>query len=134
MLVLFFVIVSSTSTLASEPAIEEGFKAFKEHGVEAAWKIWAKGGPLDGSKELMSQISQFGQIGAYYGNYNSHEYVSSKELGPKNKIVFVIMNLDKGPLFGRFLVFLNPEGNWIIPSFKFHTDPEQIWPTEVFTN
>lgn len=118
---------------ANEPAIEAGFNAFKETGVEAAWKTWAKGGPLEGTKEIMSQASQFGQIGTFYGEYNGHEYVFKKVLGPRNKIVLVIMNLEKGPLFGRFLMFKNSAGAWTIPNFRFHTDPEQVWPSEVFS-
>ncbi|MEN8140418.1 MAG: hypothetical protein ABFR97_04270 [Thermodesulfobacteriota bacterium] len=132
--VLLFIVSSASSSLASEPAIEAGFKAFKEDGVEAAWKSWAKNGPLEGSTELMAQASQFGQIGTYFGKYFSHEYVATKQLGPNNKIVFVIMNLEKGPLFGRFLVFRNSEGKWTLPSFKFNTDPEQIWPATIYSN
>ena len=82
----------------------------------------------------MAQASQFGQIRSYYGKYSSHEYVLSKELGPKNKIVFVIINLEKGPLFARFLLFQNSEGTWTLPSFKFQGDPTHIWPSELYTN
>ena len=132
--VFLFLAVSAGPALATEPIIEEGFKAFKEGGVEAAWKAWARGGPLDGSKELMAQASQFGQIGAYYGKYHSHEYVYTKTLGPRNKVVFVILNLERGPLFGRFILFQNTEGNWTLPNFKFHTEIEQVWPPGVFTD
>ena len=130
-LVLVLMIGAHSLAFATEPVIEEGFKTLKETGVEAAWKTWAKGGPLDGSKEIASQAAQFGQVGAYYGMYISHEYVFTKELGPRNKIVFVIMNLEKGPLFGRFLVFKTLEGKWVVPGFKFHSEPNQIWPSEI---
>ena len=134
LLAIFFIVSSVVSTLASEPAIENGFKAFKERGAEAACVSWAKGGPFEGSKELMAQASQFEQIKIYYGKYSSHEYVLSKKLGPKNKIVFVIINLEKGPLFARFLLFQNSEGRWILPNFKVQGEPEQIWPSELYTN
>ncbi|MEW6671626.1 MAG: hypothetical protein AB1427_07975 [Thermodesulfobacteriota bacterium] len=134
LLLLLLLVVSTGGALASEPIIEEGFKAFKEGGVEAAWKAWSKGGPLEDSKELMAQAAQFGQIGTYYGKYHSHEYVSTKKLGPKNKIVFVIINLEKGPLFGRFILFQNSAGKWTLPNFRFHTEVERVWPPEVFSN
>lgn len=48
--VVLFIVSSSVSVFANESNIEEGFKAFQEGGVEAAWNAWAKGGPLEGSK------------------------------------------------------------------------------------
>jgi hypothetical protein len=132
MLILVFVIFSSSAVFASEPVLENGFKAFKELGVETAFRAWAKGGPFDGSKELMAQASQFGQIGAYYGKYSSHEYIFSKQLSERNKIVYVILNLEKGPLFGQFYLSKDSEGKWIVPKFRFHTDIEQIWPSELY--
>ncbi|MFI8382998.1 hypothetical protein [Pseudomonas sp. NPDC079086] len=121
------------SVLAKDQIIDDGFKAFKEKGVAEAWKSWAKDGPLEGSKELQAQSAQFGQITAYYGNFISHEYVSEKEISPSTKSVYVVINMEKGPLFGRFMVYKKSNGQLIIPSFNFHTFAEQVWPPCVYS-
>ena len=125
--------ILSSHAFATDSIIEDGFKAFKEGGANKAWPAWAKGGPLEGSKELMAQASQFGTIGAYYGNYVDHDYVGEKKLGPKNKVVYVIMNMDSGPLYGIFTLYKSPAGNWTAPNFMFHTQIQQIWPASMFS-
>ena len=127
-LLFIFAITISAITFAKEAIVESGFKAFKEGGANAAWPAWAKGGKLDGSKELMAQASQFGTVAAYYGNYVSHEYISEKRLGSNNKVLYVIMNMDSGPLYGVFYLYKLPSGNWSVPNFMFNIQDQQVWP------
>ena len=132
--ILFILAFTMTvSTFAEEAIIESGFKAFKEGGAPLAWPAWSKGGPLDGSKELMAQASQFGTIAAYYGGYVSHEYISEKELGKNNKVLYVIMNMDSGPLYGTFYLYKLPNGKWIVPNFMFHMQAQQVWPVCMYS-
>lgn len=116
------------SVFAKDQIIDDGFKALREKGVAEALRSWAKDGPLEGSKELQAQSAQFGQITAYYGNFISHEYVSEKEISPSTKSVYVVINMEKGPLFGRFVVYKKSDGQLIIPNLNFHTFAEQVWP------
>ena len=124
----------SLNVYSKENIVESGFKAFKEGGANAAWQAWAKGGPMEGSKELVAQASQFGTIGAYYGNYVAHEYVSEKLLGDNNKVVYVIMNMESGPLYGIFYLYKLPNGNWAAPNFLFNTQAQQIWPASIYSS
>lgn len=133
-IVIFVLLATSFSVFASQKIIENGFEAFKNSGAEAAFSVWAKNGPLDGSVELKAQASQFGQIGAYYGKYVSHDYILTRVLSPNNKVIFLILNLEKGPLYGRFLLYKNEKGIWISPNFFFHTQPQQVWPSEMLIN
>jgi hypothetical protein len=123
-----------SSVQAKETIIEKGFDAFEERGVEAAWNAWAKDGPMEGGKELLEQISKFRSMGASYGGYISHDYYAEKELNDSTKIVYVIMNMEYGPMFGRFMLFDNSKGILTLPYFNFHTHPENIWPTEIFAD
>ena len=88
---------------------------------------------MDGSKELIAQASQFGQIEAYYGSYVGHEYVSEKILSESNKIVYVVLNMDNGPLYGIFQLYKKADGSWIAPTFNFHTNVQQVWPTNLYS-
>ncbi len=132
-IITLLLLIVSFPAFAKDDLVEEGFKAFKEKGAEAAFTAWAKNGPMEGTKELISQAAQFGQVGAYYGKYVSHDYVTTTEFSPSNKVIFIIINLEMGPLYGRFIMFKNVKGIWTSPNFNFHTYPEQIWPTEILT-
>ena len=133
--IAFALVLSALTGLAqaSEAVIDQGFKAFKEKGAPEAWAVWSKDGPMEGSKELQAQAAQFGQITTYYGNYAGYEYVSEKEISPTTKSVYVIIRMEKGPLFGRFFVYKKDNGQWVIPNFNFHTFAEQVWPPCVYS-
>jgi hypothetical protein len=134
LMILVCTIIFSQNVTAKEDVIESGFKAFKEGGVNLAWPAFSKGGPMEGSKEILAQASQFGLIGAYYGGYVSHEYISTKTIGDNNKVVYLIMNLESGPLFARFYLFKKSSGVWVVPNFNFHTHAEQVWPVSLYSN
>lgn len=131
---LILSIFISTGVSAKEEIIEKGFKAFKKGGATLAWPEFAKGGPMEASKEIMAQASQFGQIEAYYGTYVSHEYITENIIGDNNKIVYVILNMDTGPLYGKFQLYKKNDGSWIAPSFLFHTHIDQVWPTSIYSS
>lgn len=116
---------------AVDKVIADGFNEWAKGGVTAAFTSWAKGGPLDGTKELLAQASQFGQIGSFYGGYIGYEVIDEMVVGKNTKIVYAMANLETGPLFGRFVLYKKKSGEWISPNFKFHTEPEPVWPSEV---
>lgn len=123
----------STASLshATDKIIIDGFNDWGKGGAPAAFTTWAKGGPLDGSKELQAQASQFGQIGTYYGKYSGFEVLEEAIIGKNSKVVYAMLNLEFGSLFGRFLMYKKANGEWVSPNFKFHTEPEAIWPNEL---
>lgn len=131
---IILALTTSFSVSAKEAILESGFKAYKEGGSAAAWPAFAKGGPMEGSKELASQAAQFGQIEAYYGSYVSHEYVSEKIISDSNKIVYVVLNMDGGPMYGIFQLYKKADGSWIAPTFNFHTHIQQVWPANLYSS
>ena len=132
---LLVISLSLTATVfAKEAIVEKGFEAFKEGGAIAAWPTWMEGGALDGSKDIMAQASQFGTISAYYGNYVSHEYISERALGNNNKVLYLIMNMEKGPLYGTFFLYKLPNGKWTVPNFFFHMQAQQVWPASMYSS
>ena len=126
--VLFF---TASLSHATDKIIIDGFNDWAKGGATAAFTTWAKGGPLDGSKELEAQASQFGQISTYYGKYIGYEVLEEAIIGKNTKIVFAMMNLDLGSLFGKFIMYKKANGEWVSPNFKFHTDPEAVWPSDL---
>jgi hypothetical protein len=110
------------------PIIVSGMTAYKEKGPEDAVRAWIKGSPLDGSKEALSQANMLRQIQDFYGAYRGFDVISTRDLSPRIRIVYLALDFDKGPLFAKFLVYKTEEG-WILTSFNFNTKEEAVLPT-----
>ena len=107
--------------------IVSGLDAYKAEGPDAAVKAWIKGSPVEGSKEALSQANNLRQVQDFYGAYKTFHLIQSRNLGPTSRMIYLVFDYEKGPLFARFLVFRAEQG-WIVTSFAFNTHPEAILP------
>jgi hypothetical protein len=104
-----------------------GLDAYKADGPEAALTAWIKGSPLDGSKDALSQANMLRQIQDYYGAYKSFDIIRARNLTPNVRVLYLVMNYDKGPLFTKFVVYQSAQG-WILTNLNFNTKEELIIP------
>ena len=119
---------TKVSSEALPPFILAGLNAYKDKGPEEAVRTWIKGSPIDGSKDALSQANILRQIQDYYGAYQGFEVARSRELSPRARIVFLILDFDKGPLFAKFDIYRTEPG-WILTSFTFNTKAEAVLPS-----
>jgi hypothetical protein len=56
--------------------------------------------------------------------------ISNREISSRVRILYVTMNYDAGPLFGRFVFYRTARG-WIVTSFDFNLDDSKILPITV---
>ena len=105
--------------------IANGLQAYKDKGPEEAVKAWIKGGPVDGSKDALSQANNLRQVQDYYGAYQTFEIVSSKDISPKTRIVYLVLDYENGPLFAKFVAY-KAEHGWIVTYFNFNTKEDAI--------
>lgn len=110
--------------------IRSGLEAYKAEGPEAAIKAWIKGSPIDGSKDALTQANILRQIQDFYGVYKTFDVISTRNLSPNIRIVYVALNFEKGPLFAKFVVYQTAEG-WILTTFNFNTKDELIIPPSI---
>ena len=107
--------------------IQFGLDTYKSEGPEAAVKAWLKGGPLEGSKDAYSQVTNLRQIQDSYGSFRSCDVIHSQDLSPAVRIIYVALNYERGPRFVRFILFRSDPG-WIVTAFDLNAKPEQILP------
>ena len=110
--------------------IISGLNAYKDKGPEEAVRAWIKDSAIDGSKDALTQANNLRQIQDYYGAYRDYEVLSIKEITPKTRVVYLVLDFDKGPLFAKFLIY-RPDQVWILVNFIFNTKIESILPTVV---
>lgn len=115
---------------ALPPVVAAGFEAYKSAGPQAAMIAWLKGSPLEGDKQAQSQSAMLVQIETYYGKFISVSPLATFEPSPGATLIFVGLKYEKGPVFAKFLTFKVGDKEAII-LLKFHTDPEQILPSQL---
>ena len=103
-----------------------GLTAYQSQGAQVAIRIWTKGGPIEGNEDTLKSVEVFNQVQAVYGKYVGYELVKTQSINSTSKMVYLQMNYEKGPLFGKFLCYWT--GNaWILTGrFVFNTDPKQV--------
>lgn len=109
------------------PIILSGLQAYKDKGPEEAIRIWIKDSPIEGSKEAVTQANSLRQIQDFYGAYQFFEVLSTQEIGHRTRIVYLILDFEKGPVFAKFVVYKSNQ-RWILTSFDFNTKEEAIFP------
>jgi hypothetical protein len=107
--------------------VVSGLQAYKDQGPDEAVRAWIKGSGIDGSKEALSQGNVLRQIQDYYGTYRTFEAVSTQDISPKVRVIYLVMDFEKGPVFAKFVAYRSEQG-WIMAYFNFNTKEELVFP------
>lgn len=126
LLALFCIVLPSQ---AGTP-LEEASAAYLEKGANAFILRLLEGSPIEGEKSALTQANSISQIEAYYGTYQDYDIVGEKIISDKVRLVYFILNYEKGPAFGVATYYQT--GNVvIIPHFNIHTRIEKTFPSEM---
>jgi hypothetical protein len=113
--------------------IIDGLIAYHDKGPDEAVRTWIKDSPIDGSKDALNQANNLRQVQSHYGVFRSFEVIGLQDLSQRVRTVYVVLNYDKGPLFGRFMLYRSVDQDWLLTSFNFNTDPQAILPTSMLS-
>ncbi len=112
------------------PVLLSGLEAYKAKGPEEAVSLWVKNGPLDGDKDALGQAAVLRQIQSFYGAYESFDVISSRDLTQRVRIVYLVMNYEKGPLFAKFVCYRS-DREWMVTNFLLNTKDAVVLPATV---
>ena len=115
---------------ALPPIIAAGFDAYRAGGAQAALTSWLKGSALEGEKQAQSQAGMLVQIEAFYGKFQRAFSLGSFTLSLNTTLVYVQLDYEKGPVFGKFLTYRPGEKETIV-QLTFNTDPDQVLPSQL---
>jgi len=110
--------------------ITAGLDAYKAKGPEEAIRVWVRNGPLDGDKDAMSQANMLRQVQDWYGAYQSYDVITGRDLTQRVKIIYMVMNFEKGPLFAKFVCYRS-DREWTVTNFVLNTKEMVVLPTDV---
>lgn len=106
-----------------------GLKAYKNSGPDAAVQTWLKGSPIDGNPDAQAQLNILHQVQDLYGPLQSYEVINSHDLGPRTRIIYIVLEFERGPLFTKFVVYRADQG-WILANFICNTHDEAVFPVQ----
>jgi hypothetical protein len=129
LVLLFSGVVDAGSDIPK--VISAGFDAYGAEGIKAALTKWTEGGPMEGDKDVANLACLFSQISGTYGKFTGYSPITTKQISPSSKFIYIELKFEKGPVFGRFFCY-KPETEWILAAFHFNTEPQNILPESLF--
>lgn len=100
---------------------------YKKGGTEGFINALVEGGPLEGNQEIHMQVLVLEKMEKYYGAYQSFQILHVNRLSDTTRLIYFLMNYQKGPVFGKLTAYKNG-GRETITSFRFHTKADKIFP------
>jgi hypothetical protein len=137
-LLIVGVVLFAAAVAAAQPQVSrevpdvvpQGFAAYKALGTAAAMKIWLKGSHLEGSETASEEVRVLSRAEALLGRIEGFEVLQMTRLGSRTHLVHVVVHYERGPIFGRFLVY-RLRNDWITNAIRFDPAPERVLPREL---
>ena len=118
------------SSPSDVPAIvTRGLEAYRSQGLAAALDIWLKDSPaaLDpAAKPRM--IQSIAPLEAAYGKMIGAETLDVVRIGKSVRRVYLILRLERGPIYSYVDCYQAASGAWIVPVVMFNSRPTEILP------
>ena len=105
----------------------QALSTYKKEGIRGFMTALVRGSPLEGNREMRQQEQVLEKIEAYYGRYQSYDILRVNKLSESTRLIYFLLNYEKGPVFGTLTAFKNGDRE-TITSFQFHTKAEKIFP------
>jgi len=105
----------------------QALSTYKKEGISGFMTALVNGSPLEGNREMRQQEQVLEKIEAYYGHYQSYDILRINKLSESTRLIYFLLNYEKGPVFGTLTAFKNGDRE-TITSFQFHTKAEEIFP------
>jgi len=140
MAMLFAAVLSTCVLAADAPAQDQaklpeivlsGLNAYRTDGAQAAVNVWMAGSPIERTEQPERQLRNLRRFEELYGAYKEFHPVRTVPISPTCRMVYIQLDYQKGPAFGKMLVFKTDDG-WKIVNFTFNADPEALWVVSMF--
>jgi hypothetical protein len=111
------------------PAIvTRGLDAYRTGGLGAAADVWLVGSPVAGASARAQLVGGLAPLEAAYGNMIGSDVVDVVAIGAHVRRVYVVIRLERGPLYAFFECYQEADGGWIIPAFLLNAKATDIFP------
>lgn len=113
--------------------LSKALTIYKNGGLKGFINALVKGGPLEGNQEMRQQVAVLEKMEQYYGAYQSYDIMLINRLSDSTRLIYFILNYEKGPVFGMLTAYKIGKDE-TITSFVFHTKAEKVFPETLLVN
>lgn len=106
----------------------DGIIAYHDKGPDAAVQTWAGNSSQFIRAAAQQQAETLRSAQTAYGSFRDFEVLGTQDLSQRVRIVYLVLNYDKGPIFGRFNLYHSVDQGWLVTKLNFNTIPDTILP------
>lgn len=110
---------------AVPPIITAGLDAYRNVGIDQAFRAWLRNSPLHWDPAMAAPLHQAQDA---FGTFESWEVIGVRGLSPRTRIVYLVLDYQSGPEFAKFVAYQAGEPGWIVTSMKFSMDEDAVLP------
>lgn len=132
-LVLLAVVSLTTARADALPeVVTKGLNSLKISGPSAALEAWMLGSAQEKDAAARSKIlGELSAVTDLYGRSTGYEIIQAFALTPSTLRVYGVILFERGPLYVRWDCYKTMDAGWIIPSFQFDIEAEEIFPQDL---
>lgn len=119
---------SQPSPTAPPPIVTRGLDAYRTQGFSAAIDIWLEDSPALTDANKAQIIEGLKPMHVTYGQMIGADILAVVPIGGSVRRVYLVVRLERGPLYSFIDCYETAPGKWVIPGLMFNAQPHQILP------
>lgn len=117
--------LAQSQPLGIPPVITQGLDAYRKGDLDQAFRAWLRNSPIRWSSSIAAPLQEAQQE---FGAFEAWELVDVRGVSPKTRIVSMVLDYQKGPVFAKFIAYQSGQQGWVLTTLKFSTDDDSILP------
>ena len=110
---------------ALAPVITAGLEAYRNVGIDQAFRAWLRNSPLHWDPALAAPLHSAQE---QFGPFQDWDVIAVRGLGSTTRIVYLVLDYQDGPAFAKFVLYRTEQQGWIITNLKFSLEEDAILP------
>ena len=95
--------------------------------------VWLKDSPAAAdTRDVLDLEALLDEMATFRGKMAGYEVIKTVVFSPSSERVYLLLKLEKGPLYLALDCYRTPAGAWIIPLIGFNVRPEKVLPETLF--
>jgi hypothetical protein len=117
--------LAQSQPLGIPPVITQGLDAYRKGGLDQAFRAWLRNSPTRWSPSIAAPLQEAQQE---FGAFEAWELVDVRGVSPRTRVVSMVLDYQKGPVFAKFIAYKAGQQDWVLTSLKFSTDDNILSP------
>ena len=120
------------SQMVPPPIVTRGLDAYRTQGFSAAVDVWLEDSPALTEASRAQIVESLKPMHASYGQMIGADILAVVPIGGVVRRVYLVVRLERGPLYAFIDCYETAPGKWVIPGLMFNAQPHQILPSRLW--